>query len=372
MNDSLLKNMACVCVAAAALAITPVTDVDAKDPFRIVTVAKGLAHPWGLAFLPDGRMLVTERVGRLRIVSADGRLSPPVKGLPKIAAVGQGGLLDVVLHPKFSENKLIYMSFSESGDGGVGTAVVRGRFENDRLEEAKIIFRQKPKLRGGRHFGSRLVFAPDGTLYVSMGDRGEMKQAQDPSNHVGTVARINDDGSVPTDNPFVGKKSHLPEIYTYGNRNVQGMALNPVTGVVWAHEHGPQGGDELNILKAGVNYGWPAITYGVDYGGAVISKDSARPGMEQPVIHWTPSIAPSGMAFYTGDKFPEWKGNIFVGALKYRQLRRLVLNGDAVVEQHTLLAEFDERIRDVRSGPDGYIYVLTDDSEGVVARLEPR
>lgn len=372
MHHSILKTVAPICVAAAVLVIAPTTDVEAKDPFRIVTVAKGLAHPWGLAFLPDGRMLVTERVGRLRIVSADGRLSPPVKGLPKIAAVGQGGLLDVVLHPKFSENKLIYMSFSESGDGGVGTAVVRGRFENDRLQEAKIIFRQKPKLRGGRHFGSRLVFAPDGTLYVSMGDRGEMKQSQDPSNHVGTVARINDDGSVPTDNPFVGNKSRLPEIYTYGNRNVQGMALNPMTGAVWAHEHGPQGGDELNILKAGVNYGWPAITYGVDYGGAVISKDSARPGMEQPVIHWTPSIAPSGMAFYTGDKFPEWKGNIFVGALKYRQLRRLVLKGDVVVEQHTLLAEFDERIRDVRSGPDGYIYVLTDDSEGVVARLEPR
>lgn len=352
--------------------VASATSVQAEHQFRIVVVAKGLAHPWGLAFLPDGRMLVTERPGRLRIVSAKGKVSPPLRGLPKIAAVGQGGLLDVALHPKFSANRLVYISFAEPGDGGLGTTVARGRLAGDRLENVEVIFRQKPKLRGGFHFGSRLVFARDGTLFVSMGDRGRMNLAQDPSNHQGTVARINDDGSIPKDNPFVGKSDRLPEIYTFGNRNVQGMALNPETGIVWAHEHGPQGGDELNILRPGVNYGWPAITYGVNYDNSVISKDTARTGMAQPVIHWTPSIAPSGMAFYTGDKFPKWKGNIFVGALKYRQIRRLVLKGDTVAEQHTLLAEFDERIRDVRSGPDGFLYVLTDDSDGVIARLEPR
>ncbi len=343
----------------------------AAHAFRIVTLARGLEHPWGLAFLPDGRMLVTERPGRLRVVAADGALSPPLKGLPRIAAVGQGGLLDVALDPKFDTTGLVYLSFAEPGPGGLGTAVARGRFAQDRLEDVQVIFRQKPKLSGGRHFGSRLVFAPDGTLYVSMGDRGQMQRAQDTGNHQGTIARINPDGSVPADNPFVGRAGALPEIYTYGNRNVQGMALNPRTGIVWAQEHGPQGGDEINILKAGANYGWPAITHGIDYDGSIISRHTAKPGMEQPLLHWTPSIAPSGMAFYDGTRFPRWRGDIFVGALKDRHLRRVDMDGDTVVGQEALLEALDERIRDVRSGPDGFLYVLTDDDDGRLIRLEP-
>jgi glucose/arabinose dehydrogenase len=339
--------------------------------YRTVTVARGLEHPWGMAFLPDGRMLVTERPGRLRIVSADGKVSAPVSGLPKIAAVGQGGLLDVALHPKFAENRLVYFSFAEPGVGGQGTAAARGRLEGNALKDVEVIFRQKPKLSGGHHFGSRLVFAPDGTLYISMGERGRMHRAQNRRNHQGTIARVNDDGSIPKDNPFVNSTDALPEIYTWGNRNVQGMALNPWTGVVWAQEHGPQGGDEVNILKAGANYGWPVITYGIDYDGSIISNLTHKEGMEQPLLHWTPSIAPSGMAFYDGDKFPQWKGDLFVGALKDRHLRRIDLDGDRVVGQEVLLKELRERIRDVRSGPDGNLYVLTDSPQGRVIRVEP-
>lgn len=341
-------------------------------PYRAVTVATGLEHPWGMAFLPDGRMLVTERPGRLRIVSKDGALSKPVSGLPKIAAIGQGGLLDVALHPKFAGNKLIYFSFSEPGIGGQGTAVARGRLEGNALVRVETIFSQKPKLSGGFHFGSRLVFAPDGTLYISMGDRGRRGRAQNLRNHQGTIARVNDDGSVPSDNPFVNSADALPEIYTWGNRNVQGMALNPRTGIVWAQEHGPKGGDEVNILKSGANYGWPAITYGIGYDGSVISSKTREQGMEQPVLHWTPSIAPSGMAFYDGDKFPQWKGDVFVGALKDRHLRRVDLDGDRVVGQEILLSELRARIRDVRAGPQGYLWVLTDAPDGALIRLEPR
>ncbi len=347
--------------------------VSAQDkPYRTVSVAKGLVHPWGMAFLPDGRMLVTERPGRLRIVSPDGTVSEPVSGLPEIAAVGQGGLLDVVLHPDFANNNLVYLSFAEPGAGGQGTAVARGRLEGNALKDVETIFSQKPKLSGGLHFGSRLVFAPDGTLYISMGDRGQMQRSQDNRNHQGTIARVNDDGSIPKDNPFVDSKDALPEIYTYGNRNVQGMALNPKTGVVWAQEHGPRGGDEVNILKSGANYGWPAITYGINYDGSVITNERKRAGMEQPVLHWTPSIAPSGMTFYDGDKFPDWKGDIFVGALRDRNLRRVKLDGDREAGQETLLDELGERIRDVRTGPDGYLYVLTDSPDGQIIRLEPK
>lgn len=344
----------------------------AEKDYRVVTVAEGLEHPWGMTFLPDGRMLVTERVGRLRIVSSDGKVSEPVEGLPPIAPVGQGGLLDVALHPKFAENKLVYFSFAEPGPGGQGTAVSRGRFEGNALKDVQSIFSQKPKLSGGHHFGSRLVFAPDGTLYISMGDRGRKERAQNRRNHQGTIARVNDDGSVPKDNPFVNSSDALPEIYTWGNRNVQGMALNPWTGIVWAQEHGPKGGDEVNILKKGANFGWPRITYGIDYDGSVISDKTHMDGMEQPLLHWTPSIAPSGMAFYDGDKFPAWKGDLFVGALKDRHLRRVDLDGEKVVGQELLLEELKERIRDVRTGPDGFLYVLTDATDGRVLRLEPR
>ncbi|MFQ5625549.1 MAG: PQQ-dependent sugar dehydrogenase [Methyloligellaceae bacterium] len=339
--------------------------------YRVVTIADGLVHPWGMAFLPDGRMLVTERPGRLRIVTAHGHVSKPVTGLPKIAAIGQGGLLDVALHPDFKANRLVYFSFAEPGPGGQGTAVARARLEGNALKDATTIFRQKPKLSGGFHFGSRLVFARDGTLYISMGDRGRMKRAQDRRNHQGTIARVNADGSIPKDNPFVNNPDALPEIYTYGNRNVQGMALNPWTGIVWAQEHGPKGGDEVNILKPGANYGWPVITYGIDYDGSIISDLTHKQGMEQPVLHWTPSIAPSGMAFYDGDKFPQWKGDLFVGALKDRHLRRIDLDGETVKGQEMLLNELRERIRDVRSGPDGYLYVLTDAPDGRLIRIEP-
>ncbi len=341
-------------------------------PYRTVTVAKGLVHPWGMAFLPDGRMLVTERPGRLRIVSNSGEISKPVSGLPKIAAVGQGGLLDVALHPDFANNKLIYFSFAEPGVGGQGTAVARGKLEGNSLSQVRTIFSQKPKLSGGVHFGSRLVFARDGTLYISMGDRGRMQRAQNRRNHQGTIARVKDDGSIPKDNPFVKSADALPEIYTWGNRNVQGMALNPRTGIVWAQEHGPKGGDEVNILKSGANYGWPLITYGIDYDGSIISNLTRKQGMEQPVLHWTPSIAPSGMAFYDGDKFPQWKGDLFVGALKDRHLRRIDLEGDKVIGQELLLSELRARIRDVRSGPDGYLWVLTDAPDGELIRIEPK
>jgi glucose/arabinose dehydrogenase len=339
--------------------------------YRTVTLAKGLVHPWGMAFLPDGRMLVSERPGRLRIVLKDGTISKPLSGLPKIAAVGQGGLLDVALHPDFAKNRLVYFSFAEPGAGGQGTAVARGRLEGNGLTQVKTIFSQRPKLSGGVHFGSRLVFAPDGTLYISMGDRGRMKRAQNTRNHQGTIARVNDDGSIPKDNPFADTAEALPEIYTYGNRNVQGMALNPWTGIVWAQEHGPKGGDEVNILKPGANYGWPVITYGINYDGSIISNITHKDGMEQPVLHWTPSIAPSGMAFYSGDKFPQWKGDVFVGALKDRHLRRIDLDGDKVVGQEILLEELKQRIRDVRSGPDGFLYVLTDAPDGEIIRIEP-
>jgi len=280
-------------------------------------------------------------------------------------------LLDVALHPEFVDNKLIYFSFAEPGVGGQGTAVARGRLEGNRLTQVKTIFSQKPKLSGVFHFGSRLVFAPDGTLYISMGDRGRMKRAQNTRNHQGTIARVNDDGSIPKDNPFVNSSDGLPEIYTYGNRNVQGMALNPWTRIVWAQEHGPKGGDEVNILKSGANYGWPVITYGINYDGSIISNITHKDGMEQPVLHWTPSIAPSGMAFYSGDKFPQWKGDVFVGALKDRHLRRIDLDGDKVVGQEILLEELKQRIRDVRSGPDGFLYVLTDAPDGELIRIEP-
>lgn len=343
-----------------------------QKAYRAVTVAQGFVHPWGMAFLPDGRMLVTERPGRLRIVTASGQISKPVSGLPEIAAIGQGGLLDVALHPDFKTNALIYFSFAEPGPGGQGTAVARARLEGLSLLDVTIIFRQQPKLSGGFHFGSRLVFARDGTLYISMGDRGRMGQAQNRRNHQGTIARVNDDGSIPGDNPFIDHPDALPEIYTYGNRNVQGMALNPWTGIVWAQEHGPKGGDEVNILKAGANYGWPVITYGIDYDGSIISDLTHKKNMEQPVLHWTPSIAPSGMAFYDGKRFPQWRGDLFVGALKDRHLRRIDLDGDKVVGQEILLEELGERIRDVRAGPDGYLWVLTDARRGKLIRIEPR
>lgn len=338
---------------------------------QVVTVTSGLEHPWGMAFLPDGRMLVTERPGRLRLVE-DGKMLPqPVAGLPAIAVQGQGGLLDVALHPKFSENGWVYVSYAARGEGGIGTEVARGKLEGNRLSNVQVIFRQAPKLGGGRHFGSRLVFDREGHLYITLGDRGDDDRAQRPDQLVGKVVRLKDDGSVPEDNPFVNQAGARPEIFTLGNRNVQGAALNPVTGLVWAHEHGPQGGDEVNVLRAGVNYGWPVITYGVQYvTGMKIGEGTRKEGMAQPLWKWAPSIAPSGMAFYTGDKFPKWKGDLFVGALKNQLLVRLRLDGEKVVSEERML-EGIGRVRDVRAGPDGFLYLLTDAPDGELLRLEP-
>ena len=343
-----------------------------QHDFRIQTLASGLDHPWSLAFLPDGGILITERPGSLRLFR-DGQLqADPVPGVPEVAARGQGGLLDIALHPDFADNGLVYLSYAGPGAGGAGTEVARARFDGAALEDLEVIFRAEPKVGGGNHFGSRLLFAGDGTLYVTLGDRYRyMKEAQNLDNHLGSIVRLNDDGSVPEDNPFVGREDARPEIFSYGHRNVQGLALEPETGTLWAHEHGPQGGDEVNILKPGANYGWPAITYGIDYSGAIISEKTEAPGMEQPVVYWVPSIAPSGMAFYDGDAFPEWQGDLFVGALAGRHLRRLELDGDEVVDQEGLLVGLGERIRDVRTGPDGYLYVLTDSSNGLLLRLKP-
>jgi glucose/arabinose dehydrogenase len=341
------------------------------ERFRVNTLVRGLDHPWGLAFLPGGDMLITERPGRLLRIDGKSLQRRSVRGLPAIAAVGQGGLLDVTLHPGFDSNQLIYFSFT-GDDDGVGTEVARGRLAGDALENVEIIFRALPKSGGGRHFGSRLLFDTNGHLLITLGERGDRPRAQDISDHAGSVIRINDDGSVPADNPFATTPEARPEIYTYGNRNVQGIALDPVSGRVWAHEHGPQGGDEVNVLVAGRNYGWPVITYGRNYvTGTKIGEGTHKQGMEQPRHYWTPSIAPSGMTLYTGDKFPAWRGNLFVGALKYRLLVRLEERDQNIVHEERMLEDVLGRIRDVRTGPDGYIYLLTDQDDGVLARLEP-
>lgn len=342
--------------------------------FRIVEVASGLANPWSLAFLPDGDMLVTERPGRLRLIRSGGRLErQPIAGTPKVAARGQGGLLDVAVHPRFAENGLIYLSYSRDGDGGAGTEVMRAKLNGEKLENAEVVFAVAPKTAGGNHFGSRLLFAPDGNLLITLGDRYSYRdQAQNLSNHLGKIVRIRDDGAIPDDNPFKDQANARPEIFSYGHRNSQGIALRPGTSEIWANEHGPRGGDELNLLKRGANYGWPRITYGINYDGSVVSEKKEAPGMEQPAVFWAPSIAPSGMAFYDGDKFPAWKGDLFVGALALVHLRRIRLEGQKVVEQEVLLDGLHERIRDVRSGPDGFLYLVTDDPRnGRVLRLEP-
>ncbi len=340
---------------------------------KATTIAEGLENPWALAFLPNGDMLVTERAGRLRLITGGALQKEPIAGTPEVVARGQGGLLDVAVHPKFSENKLIYLTYSGRGEGGAGTEVARAMLNGTKLEKPEVIFKVDPKTGGNNHYGSRLLFHPDGTLYVTFGDRYNfLQEAQNTTNHLGTIIRIKDDGSAAQDNPFIGTKGSKPEIYSYGHRNVQGIALRPGTAQVWAHEHGPRGGDELNLLKPGANYGWPAITYGIDYSGAIISDKTEAPGMEQPAVYWVPSIAPSGMAFYDGEAFAKWKGDLFIGALAGSHLRRIRLDGDKVVEQETLLQNLGERIRDVRQGPDGFLYIVTDDpANGKVIRLEP-
>jgi aldose sugar dehydrogenase len=348
----------------------PVTAQEGTHQVEVQRVVEGLEHPWGMAFLPDGAILVTERPGRLRLVR-DGVLQPaPIDGVPTVRAQGQGGLLDVALHPRFSENRLVYLSYSKAGDAGATTAVARGRLDGNRLMEVEDILVADAWGTGGQHFGSRLAFDGRGYLYVTIGDRGQMRRAQDSTDHAGTTLRLHDDGRVPSDNPFVGREGR-DEVYTYGNRNAQGMVVHPATGAVWQNEHGPRGGDEINLILAGRNYGWPLATGGVGYDGTPIAEREHGNGMEPPVVEWTPSIAPSGMTHYDGDVFPRWRGDFFVGALAGQHLRRVRIAEGRAVEQESLLGDLGIRIRDVRSGPDGFIYLLVDASQAPLLRLVP-
>ena len=340
---------------------------------RLVAVAEGLERPWGIAFLPDGRALVTEHPGRLRIVGTDGKLSEPLGGVPAVDAIKQGGLLDVALDPEFAATRLVYLSYTEKREDGNGTTVARGRLGERGLEDVQVIFRQRPAVSGGHHFGSRLVFARDGRLFVTLGDRlSERARAQTLDSHLGKVVRIERDGKIPADNPFLGRPGALPEIWSYGHRNVQGAALHPATGELWTNEHGPKGGDELNRDLPGRNYGWPTVTYGVEYSGEKISDSPTAPGIEPPVHYWVPSIATSGLLFYTGTRFPQWRGSAFVGGLANKQLVRLEMDGTRVVREERLLeGVVNERVRDVEQGPDGSIYLLTDEINGRLLRVEP-
>jgi glucose/arabinose dehydrogenase len=364
--------LACATLAVAALpasAQQPQRLKTEKAEIVVETVARGLDSPWGLAFLPDGRILVTEKSGRLRIVSADGQASPPLGGVPRVYAQGQGGLLDVALDPKFSENRLVYLTYSEPREGGAATAAGRGRLNEagTALEEFQVIFRQQPAESGGYHFGSRLAFTPDGKLFISTGDRFKFSPAQDLSTHIGKLIRINPDGSTPPDNPFVNHADAKPEIWSYGHRNSQGLAVHPQTGVLWEGEFGPRGGDEINVPEPGRNYGWPLVSWGDHYDGRKIPRPSTRPDLADAVRHWTPSISFSGIAFYAGDAFPAWRGNLLLAGLASETLTRLTLDGTRVTAEERIA--MGECIRDVEAGPDGFVYLLTD--EGRLLRLKP-
>ena len=339
------------------------------------TVAKGLQHPWALAFLPSGNMLVTERTGKLRLISPSGKLSAPIAGLPLISPQGQGGLLDIALHPNYAQHPWIYFTYASANHKGNGTELARAKLNVKKLalSELEVIFRMNPKLSGGRHFGSRIAFDQQGFLYISLGDRGDKDGAQQLDSHQGKIIRLHDDGRIPEDNPFIKQAQALPEIYSYGHRNPQGLAFNRKTNTLWQHEHGPQGGDEINIIQAGQNYGWPTITYGVNYVFATkIGEGTHKKGMLQPKHYWVPkSIAPSGMTFYHGNKFSQWQGNIFLGALRRQMLVRLVVKNNAIVHEEHIFEKKLGRIRDVREGPDGYLYLLTDADDGKVVRVQP-
>ncbi len=369
---------------ACAIAFGAIPSALAQDTQRlrtdkveviVETIARNLENPWGLAFLPDNRMLVTERPGRLRIVDADGQLSQPIHGVPRVMARGQGGLLDVALAPDFAQNRLVYLSFAEDrGEGRAGTSVARGRLNADgtALEDVTDIFRQEPTHTGNNHWGSRLVFDRDGNLFVTLGDRFDLRnQAQNPANHIGKVVHIKPEGGAVPNNPFLNRENARPEIWSLGHRNVQGAALHPTTGELWTVEHGARGGDEVNIPQKGKNYGWPVISYGVDYSGAKIGEGTKKEGLEQPVYYWDPSIAPSGMAFYTGDKFPAWRGSVLVGALAGKLVSRLETDGNRVTGEERMLQQLGERIRDVRQGPDGLVYLVTDSRNGRILRVKP-
>jgi glucose/arabinose dehydrogenase len=347
--------------------------------FKVETLAEDLEHPWAVEVFEDGRMLVTERPGRLRIVTPEGALSEPVSGLPEVDARDQGGLLDVAIDPDFSSNQTIYWSYAEPREDGNGTAMGKGRLITDdgepRVEGVEVIFRQMPSLDSTMHFGSRIAFAPDGTLFLTLGERFILEgrvQAQDLQSHLGKIVRVHKDGSVPDDNPFVDREDALPEIWSYGHRNIQAGTIHPETGELWIIDHGPQGGDELNAPEAGKNYGWPIITYGIEYSGEPVGEGlTAMEGMEQPLYYWDPVIAPSGALFYTGDLFPEWKGSLFIGSLVEKHLARLTLDDKLVIGEERLLTDLGRRIRDVTQGPDGAIYLVTDEPDGQLLKLVP-
>ncbi|MEP2944488.1 MAG: PQQ-dependent sugar dehydrogenase [Hyphomicrobiales bacterium] len=337
---------------------------------KVEVLTNKLNTPWGMEFLPDGSMLITERGGTMRHLN-NGVLTKPIKGVPKVASKGQGGLLDVAIDPDFSSNNYVYLSFSEPGKKGAGTAVARGKFNGQTFENMTVIYRQKNKTRSGLHFGSRLVFAKDGTLFVTHGDRGKGKRAQDPFDHAGSLIRINKDGSIPPDNPFANGTKALPEIWSIGHRNMQGAAIHPKTGDIWTVEHGARGGDEINRPQAAKNYGWPIISYGRHYSGLKIGEGTTKQGLEQPRHFWDPSIAPSGLAFYQGEAFEKWNGDLLVGSLKFQMLSRLKMQGGKIVSEERLLAGTYGRIRDVNNGPDGAIYLLIDDDDGMLLKLVP-
>jgi len=346
------------------------TDTE-RGPISVSRITSGLNHPWSIAFISESDWLVTERSGQLRRV-IDGELQKnPISGLPNINVGGQGGLLDVALHPDFKTNHWVYLSYSAGGITGQGTEVLRAKLSGNVLMDSEVIFKANPKSLGGRHFGSRIAFDAEGFLFISLGDRGSKESAQNTNSHSGSIIRLNDDGTVPRDNPFINDKAVLPEIYSYGHRNVQGMAFDVSTNTLWSHEHGPQGGDELNKVLAGENYGWPTITYGVNYGfGSKIGEGTEKDGMVQPVTYWDPSIAPSGLAIVDSPRFPKWQGNLLVGALKFQLVARLEIENGAVVHEERLLTGKFGRIRDIRQSPDGYIYLLTDSDNGAIYRLE--
>ncbi|CAH1656572.1 aldose sugar dehydrogenase YliI [Hyphomicrobiales bacterium] len=373
MNLCGLTLLGAALLSNAPAVAQPAPERQQSGRLAVETIARGLDHPWSLAFLPDGRMLVTERAGKLRLIG-DGA-DAAISAVPTVRARGQGGLLDVALDPDFATNRLIYLTYAEPREGGLGgTAVARGKLDEGaaRLDDVAVIFRQEPGYSGNNHFGSRLAFAPDGTLFVTLGERFDLRdKAQDLDNHLGKVVRINRDGSVPRDNPFVGRSGAKPEIWTYGHRNPQSAAINPRTNTLWTIEHGARGGDEINISKKGANYGWPVIGYGTHYTGAKIGVGTAKKGMEQPIFYWDPSIAPSGMVFYTGDRYPGWQNSLFTGALAGQMLVRLQLQGDRVIREERLLTDLGARIRDVRQGPDGFLYLLTDESDGRLLRVIP-
>jgi glucose/arabinose dehydrogenase len=378
ISSGLLCLLSAACTAQTGPA--PISaDVPEAQGWRTEVVIEGLSHPWSIAWLPDGSALVTERAGRLRLIR-DGKLEPePIAGLPPILASGQGGLLDIALHPDFAENRLVYLTFATGDPQANRTALARGRFDGRALRDTEVIFRNADAKSGGQHFGSRIVWLPDKSLLMSIGDGGNppisfngeniRNQAQNPGTHFGKVLRLKDDGTPHPDNPFISRKGAKPEIWTLGHRNIQGMTRDPVSGRIWANEHGSRGGDELNVIEEGNNYGWPEVTYSIEYWGPKISDETTRPGVTDPILVWTPSKAPSGLTFYTGDIYPQWKGDLFSGALKFRQIRRLDLDGTRVVNEEKLT--IGQRVRDVRQGPDGYLYILTDEDDGALLRILP-